>query len=348
MSFNIGTKINNIQVEINNIVGGTVTNPLRTDLNCNNRQLTNVNTVASVLGNSLNISAGTSTVNIASAVNMVDNLTITNNLPKNGLVVTDALGDTSCFVVGANGDVGVKVNPVSIIGADFTVNGAMSSNSLSATTLTATGNINCLNSTATGAVAVPAITGLSTINGSPYSGGGSPVLGLTNRYAQKSLSTGVIISGDGSTYTLIDTTQLGLTDAFTPIIQNPQVNVIILTYNLSAIGSTNGLNPSDQNFVSYQLTTSIDGGTTPVYQNLYNFNVASNEETGEPNFTQIWTGGNHTFTFYLYRGIHFTSDITNNRWTLSGVAQFNNTVNINYDNLNGLGFATNVTILGTI
>lgn len=352
MSFNLGTKINNIQVEIDNIIGGAVTNPLRRDLNCNNRQLTNVNTVGSVLGTPLNLTAGTSTVNIASAVNMVDNLTITNNLPKNGLVVTDAIGDTSCFVVGANGDVGVKVNPISIIGADFTVNGAMSSNSLSATVLTATGNMNCLNLTATGTVAVPAITGLSTINGVPYTTGGSPVLGLTNRSAQKSLQTNILLSGDGSTYNEIDTTKVGLPDIFTPIIQNPQVNTIVLTYYLNAVQETTGQDyTSNQNFVTYQLLTSIDGGTTQVNQYLYNYNVPTNAEVGGGSTTAyyLYTGGNHTLTFYLYRGIHFTSDINNTLWTLYGVAQYENPVYINA-NINNLGasFPTSVTIFDTI
>jgi len=351
MSFNLGTKINNIQVQIDNVIGGSVTNPLLKTLNCNNNQLTNVNTVASVLGNPLNITAGASTVNIASAVNMVDNLTITNNLPKNGLVVTDSIGDTSCFVVDLNGNVGVKVNPASTLTNDFTVNGSISSNSLITNTITTSGNINCLNTTATGAVAVPAISGLSTINGVPYSAGGSPVLDLSNRSAQKNLPTNILLSGDGSTFNVIDRTQIGLLDAFSYVIQNPQINVIILTYYFNAVQATNGANPSNQNFVTYQLTTSIDGGTTQVNQFSNNYNVPTNARVyGSPTTAlQLYTGGSHTVTFYLYKNIHFTPDIYSNRWTLSGVAQFNNPIYINA-NMNNLGatFLTSVTIFGTI
>jgi len=352
MSFNLNTKVNNLQVQVNQLVVGTVTNPLTSNLNCNNNQLTNVNTVSSVSGNPLNLTAGASTVNIASAVNMVDALTITNNLAKNGLVVTDSIGDTSCFVVDLNGNVGVKVNPASTLTNDFTVNGSVSSSSLTTNVLTASGNINCANLTATGAVAVPAITGLSTINGVPYTPGGTPVLSLTNRSAQKNLSTGVNLNGDGVNYTAIDLTQSGATDVFAPIIQNAQINTIILTYNITAIGSNNGNNPSNQNFVTYRLTTSIDGGNNQLNQYLSNYNVPTNALVPASGVfapdIQLWTGGSHTLTFYLYRGIHFTSTIANNRWTLSGVAQFNNNVNINYSNGNNIGFATNVTIFGTI
>jgi hypothetical protein len=43
MSFNLNTKINNLQQQVNGIIGGgTVTNPLTVDLNANNKNITNV------------------------------------------------------------------------------------------------------------------------------------------------------------------------------------------------------------------------------------------------------------------------------------------------------------------
>ena len=123
MSFNINTKVNNLQWQINQLVAGTVANPLTAKLNCNNKSLTNCNTLSSVSGSPLNLTAGASTVNVASAVNMVDTLTINNNTVHNGLVVSDGLGDTSCFVVDQSGNVGVKVNPSSSMSSDFVVNG---------------------------------------------------------------------------------------------------------------------------------------------------------------------------------------------------------------------------------
>jgi hypothetical protein len=123
MSFNLNTKINNLQFQVNGLVAGTVANPLTANLNANNKQITNINTVSSVSGSPLNLTAGASTINCASAVNMVNTLTINNNTVNNGLVVADSAGDTSCFVVDQSGNVGVKVNPATPLTNDFTVNG---------------------------------------------------------------------------------------------------------------------------------------------------------------------------------------------------------------------------------
>ena len=123
MSFNLNTKINNLQFQVNGLVAGTVANPLTGNLNANNKQITNINTISGVSGSPLNLTAGASTINCASAVNMVDTLTINNNTVHNGLVVADSAGDTSCFVVDQSGNVGVKVNPASTLTDDFTVNG---------------------------------------------------------------------------------------------------------------------------------------------------------------------------------------------------------------------------------
>jgi len=123
MSFNLNTKINNLQFQVNSILAGSVSNPLSTNLNANNKQINNVNTLSSVSGSPLSITAGASTINCASAVNMVDTLTINNNTIHNGLVVKDSAGDTSCFVVDQSGNVGVKVDPAGTLTSDFTVNG---------------------------------------------------------------------------------------------------------------------------------------------------------------------------------------------------------------------------------
>lgn len=141
MSFNLNTKVNNLQAQISGIIAGSVTNPLSSTLNGNNQSITNVNTLSSVSGSPLNITAGASTVNFASEVNMVDTLTINNNTVHNGLVVKDGIGDTSCFVVDQSGNVGIKVNPSSALTTDFTVTG----NSLISGNLTVGGTINASN-----------------------------------------------------------------------------------------------------------------------------------------------------------------------------------------------------------
>jgi hypothetical protein len=123
MSFNLNTKINNLQFQVNSILAGSVSNPLTSNLNANNKQITNINTVSSVSGSPLNLTAGASTINCASAVNMVNTLTINNNTVNNGLVVADSAGDTSCFVVDQSGNVGIKANPANPINASLFVNG---------------------------------------------------------------------------------------------------------------------------------------------------------------------------------------------------------------------------------
>ena len=141
MSFNLNTKINNLQAQITGIIAGSVTNPLSSTLNGNNQSITNVNTLSSVSGTPLNITAGASTVNFASEVNMIDTVTITNNTAHNGLVVKDTIGDTSCFVVDQSGNVGIKVNPSTPLTTDFTVTG----NTLVSGNLTIGGTINASN-----------------------------------------------------------------------------------------------------------------------------------------------------------------------------------------------------------
>ena len=123
MSFNLNTKVNNLQFQVNQILAGSVSNPMTSNLNANNKQITNINTVSSVSGSPLNLTAGASTINCASAVNMVNTLTINNNTVNNGLVVADSAGDTSCFVVDKDGNVGVKANPANPINASLFVNG---------------------------------------------------------------------------------------------------------------------------------------------------------------------------------------------------------------------------------
>jgi len=43
MSFNLSTRINNLYYLVNQLVGGSVTNPMTTNLNVNNNDITNVN-----------------------------------------------------------------------------------------------------------------------------------------------------------------------------------------------------------------------------------------------------------------------------------------------------------------
>jgi len=123
MSFNINTKLNNLQYQLNNLEAGSISNPLNSNLNANNFQIENINTLSSTSGSPLYLTAKASTINCDSAVNMVDTLTINNTTVNNGLVVKNRVSDTSCFVVDQSGNVGVKVDPSVTLTTDFTVNG---------------------------------------------------------------------------------------------------------------------------------------------------------------------------------------------------------------------------------
>lgn len=203
MSFNLNTKVNNLQWQINQIVAGSVTNPLSSNLNANNKSITNCNTLSSVSGSPLNLNAGASTVNIGSALNISDTLTINNNTVHNGLVVTDGLGDTSCFVVDQSGNVGIKVNPVSNLNSDFTVNGnanisgSVTVNTLNATTING-GNV--LNNITAGTGLIK--TGTST----------NPTLSNTGVLSVNSGNSGISIGGLSSNPTISNTGLLGLSN----------------------------------------------------------------------------------------------------------------------------------------
>lgn len=245
MSFNLNTKVNNLQWQINQIVAGTVTNPLTSNLNCNNKSITNCNTLSSVSGTPLNLSAGASTVNIASAMNMSDTLTINNNTTHNGLVVTDSTGDTSCFVIDQSGNCGIKVNPVSNLTSDFVVNGnanisgSVTVNTLNATTING-GNV--LNNITAGTGLIK--TGTST----------NPTLS----------NSGVLSLTAGSNITLSGSTgNITISASSTPT--TPQVKLSRLGISGSGSSPVSGgtIGYQSINFISGALYNDILAGSSP-------------------------------------------------------------------------------------
>ena len=258
MSFNLNTKVNNLQWQINQIVAGSVTNPLTSNLNANNKSITNCNTLSSVSGSPLNLSAGASTVNVASAVNMVDTLTINNNTVHNGLVVSDSAGDTSCFVIDQSGNCGIKVNPVDTLTTDFVVNGSASiSGSCTVNTLNATtingGNI--LNNITAGTGLIK--TGTST----------NPTLSNTGVLGVSAGSSGISVSGT----------------AQNPVINNTGVTQLTAGSNISLSGSTGNITIS-----------ALGAGWIPTATsalNMSNYQIdnvgAGSSATDAPNIGQI-------------------------------------------------------------
>jgi hypothetical protein len=199
--------------------------------------LTNCNTLSSVSGSPLNLTAGASTVNIASAVNMVDTLTINNNTVHNGLVVSDGLGDTSCFVIDQSGNVGVKVNPSSSMTSDFVVNGnsSLSGNLSVGGTLSASNLVNNITAGAglvkTGTSSNPILTNTgvtSAVAGSGVSvssGTGAVTISNSGVLGVSAGSSGISVSGT----------------AQNPVINNTGVTQLTAGSNITLSGSTGNI-----------------------------------------------------------------------------------------------------------
>ena len=317
MSFNLNTKVNNLQWQINQIVAGSVTNPLTSNLNANNKSITNCNTISSVSGSPLNLSAGSSTVNVASAVNMVDTLTINNNTVHNGLVVTDSAGDTSCFVIDQSGNCGIKVNPVDTLTADFVVNGnanvsgSVTVNTLNATTING-GNV--LNNITAGTGLIK--TGTST----------NPTLSNTGVLGVSAGSSGISVSGTAQNPVINNTGVLGVSAGSSgisitgtsqnPIINNTGVTQLTAGSNISLSGSTGNITISASSTPAYipklgSVTFGFSGAGFPIsaggsgyWSMFFNGQIINDLQNGvsDPNgswliflsgFNFIFTGNNN-------------------------------------------------------
>ena len=141
MSWNFNLRLNNLQNEVNQIVVGTVTNPLTSALNCNSLAINNATAITATTGQNLSLNtSGANSITINGPVNIPNHpLTITNNTTGDSMVVSDTTGDTSVFRIDASGNVGVKVNTSTTLTNDFTVVG----NTLVTGNETVTGNITC-------------------------------------------------------------------------------------------------------------------------------------------------------------------------------------------------------------
>jgi hypothetical protein len=93
MSFNLSTRINNLYVLLQQIIAGTVSNPMVANLNMNNFSITNANTITAsvgintplINGQSLPVSSRASSsaiIGIGTGYTTVLSTTITNTTPK--------------------------------------------------------------------------------------------------------------------------------------------------------------------------------------------------------------------------------------------------------------------------
>lgn len=291
MSFNLNTKVNNLQAQISGIIAGSVTNPLSSTLNGNNQSITNVNTLSSVSGSPLNITAGASTVNFASEVNMVDTLTINNNTVHNGLVVKDGIGDTSCFVIDQSGNVGIKVNPSSALTTDFTVTGDtfISGNLTVGGTINASNVVNNITAGTglikTGTSTNPTLsnTGVLTVasggTGISVTGTQNPVIsntGVTSIVA----GTGISISGATGAVTINASAASDIVSMAYNLVPNPDATVgnalrVVPIITPSGVSlSSLGINPINYRYIEVSMGFAA---TTDINANYYTFYALGND-----------------------------------------------------------------------
>jgi len=126
MSWNISIQLAKLIKAYNSLATTALTNPMVANLNMNNFNITNANTITAIAGSPLILSADASQgVTINTKVQIPNYpLVITNNTANDSLQVYDATGDTTIFRVDNNGNVGIKANPsASLVGHALNVFG---------------------------------------------------------------------------------------------------------------------------------------------------------------------------------------------------------------------------------
>lgn len=122
MSFNISTRLNNLQQQVNNIANTGLTNPLEQTLNANNYNIINANQITAAPSSTLTL--GGASVQINAPVVLPNHpLTITNSTNNDSLIVTDQAGDTNVFRIDAYGNVGILQSPSITLPTGLSVGG---------------------------------------------------------------------------------------------------------------------------------------------------------------------------------------------------------------------------------
>ena len=237
--------------------------------------------------------------------NAVQNVTIPSPL---GLL-TNNIGPASGTSIALAGGLNVNSNPITGV---TTINGQAypppAGNASAWSTYPATAPVN---------MALNTLTNVASINGV------SVPTPLISRWASQNVAWNVTI-GNGNN--LIDTTFNGITQpAFVNILQNPNINMIILTYAINVNNTATNINNADNTSINYTLVTSVNGGSTTSSQSLNGYSVPPVAIY----LNNITTNGTHTIQFYLTRGIDFSSTVASVQWKLYGYPTFNRVLNVN-------------------
>jgi len=125
MSWNFNSRLNNLQVQVNQLTASSVENPLTSSLNCSSYPIIGATNITATTAQNLNLNASNGYSIIANAPLLVPNhqIVVLNNTTNDGLIVGDNVSDDSVFRVDASGNVAIKSEPASSLTADFTVNG---------------------------------------------------------------------------------------------------------------------------------------------------------------------------------------------------------------------------------
>jgi hypothetical protein len=287
MSWNFNLRLNQIQEEVNQIVAGTVTNPLTSTLNCNSNNIVNATNITATTGQNLSLNtSGSNSVTINAPVSIPNHpLTITNNTTGDSMVVSDTTGDTSVFRIDASGNVGVKVNTATPLTADFTVTGNE----------VVTGNITCnqLNYTTLNPPISGGVTQLTAGSGISVSTPTGNVTVSNTGVTQLTAGTGISVSASTGNVTITNT------GGSVPTSELSYCGLAANEPTELAPGASGDINLT---FSSY-IQNEIDNGTplTPNKVWLVDLSPYIVLWNNEPNYTQVdtityaWVDGVNTY-----------------------------------------------------
>ncbi len=238
MSFNLGTKLNNLMQAVEHVENDGLTNPLQTDLDGNSHDIINLTSISAVNGSNLSLNASNDNAVVVNTNLVLPNhtLTIANSTPYDGLIVQNGTppNNYNYFRVDTDGRVGVNVGKMDTLNKALSVNGdAVISGNLTCSSITGTSFINNITAgvgiSKTGTQSNPIINNSGVISLTAGSGinitgtNGNLTISTTALSASVGDSAGVV----GSVTGIRTQTNTTLKNAFTAIktiLENVQTN----------------------------------------------------------------------------------------------------------------------------
>ena len=236
MSFNLGTKLNNLIQSVEHVENDGLTNPLQTDLDANVHDIINLSSISAVNGSNLSLNASTDNAVVVNTNLVLPNhtLTIANSTPYDGLIIQNGTAPSSYnyFRVDTDGHVGVNVGKMDTLTSALSVNGnAVINGSLTCSSIIGTSFINNITAgpgiSKTGTLSNPIINNAGVI--SLTAGPGISITGSNGNLIVSSSSTASVTNPSisdmvSSVRTVSGSSLKPALSAINTILQNAQVN----------------------------------------------------------------------------------------------------------------------------